>query len=97
MESIFYLFRITGDSYYRNVGWDLIRSIHKHTHVDSGGYTSVGNVNDPSGSRLGTQESFFMAETLKYAYLLFSDPRFMSLDEWVFNTEAHPFRILSKS
>ena len=35
--------------------------------------------------------SFFLAETLKYLYLLFSPPDLISLDTYVFNTEAHPF------
>jgi len=34
-----------------------------------------------------------MAETLKYFYLIFSDPDLISLDDYVLNTEAHPFRI----
>ncbi|KAI5281556.1 mannosyl-oligosaccharide alpha-1,2-mannosidase, partial [Ascosphaera acerosa] len=34
-------------------------------------------------------ESFWLAETLKYFYLLFSDERFLPLDQVVFNTEAH--------
>ena len=34
-----------------------------------------------------------MAETLKYFYLIFSEPSLISLDEWVFNTEAHPLKI----
>ena len=34
-----------------------------------------------------------MAETLKYYYLLFSPRDLLSLDDYVFNTEAHPFRI----
>jgi len=37
-------------------------------------------------------ESFWMAETLKYFFLIFSEPGVVSLDEWVLNTEAHPFR-----
>jgi mannosyl-oligosaccharide alpha-1,2-mannosidase len=37
-------------------------------------------------------ESFWTAETLKYFYLAFSRDDMVSLDEWVFNTEAHPFR-----
>ena len=36
-------------------------------------------------------QSFFLAETLKYLYLLFS------LDEWVFNTEAHPLKIVARN
>lgn len=41
-------------------------------------------------------QSFFLAETLKYLYLLFSPPSVISLDDWVFNTEAHPLRIVTR-
>lgn len=34
-----------------------------------------------------------MGETLKYFYLIFSEPDVISLDDWLFNTQAHPFRI----
>lgn len=37
--------------------------------------------------------SFFLAETLKYLYLLFSDDTVLSIDDYVFNTEAHPLRV----
>lgn len=43
--------------------------------------------------KIDKMETFFLAETLKYLYLLFSPRDVLSLDEWVFNTEAHPFRI----
>ena len=36
---------------------------------------------------------FFIAETLKYLYLIFSEDDIISLDKYVFNTEAHPFLI----
>ena len=39
-------------------------------------------------------QSFFLAETLKYLYLLFSPTTVIPLDEWVFNTEAHPLKIV---
>ena len=39
--------------------------------------------------------SWFLAETLKYLYLLFDDTNSFKLDEWVFNTEAHPLPIFS--
>ena len=42
--------------------------------------------------RVDRMESFWMAETLKYFYLTFAEPDVVSLDEFVFNTEAHPFR-----
>ena len=42
-------------------------------------------------------QSFWLAETLKYLYLLFSPSNTISLDEWVFNTEAHPFPLQPQS
>lgn len=41
-------------------------------------------------------QSYFLSETLKYLYLLFSPSSVISLDEWVFNTEAHPLRIVTR-
>lgn len=38
-------------------------------------------------------QSFFLAETLKYLYLLFSPDDVIPLNQWVFNTEAHPLKI----
>ena len=38
-------------------------------------------------------QSFWLAETLKYLYLLFSPSSIIPLSDWVFNTEAHPFRL----
>jgi mannosyl-oligosaccharide alpha-1,2-mannosidase len=34
-------------------------------------------------------ESFFLSETLKYFYLLFSDKVIIPFDKYVINTEAH--------
>jgi mannosyl-oligosaccharide alpha-1,2-mannosidase len=45
------------------------------------------------GEKEDYMESFWMAETLKYFYLCFADPELVGLDEWVLNTEAHPFRL----
>jgi mannosyl-oligosaccharide alpha-1,2-mannosidase len=41
------------------------------------------------------QESFFLAETLKYLYLMFSDD-LVDLTKHVFNTEAHIFPLISE-
>lgn len=42
-------------------------------------------------------ESFWLAETLKYFYLLFSDDRKeIDLEKFVFNSEAHPLPIRSE-
>ncbi|XP_034547328.1 mannosidase, alpha, class 1B, member 1b [Notolabrus celidotus] len=95
VESLFYLYRFTGDLKYRDWGWDILKSFNKYTKISSGGYTSINNVRDPDyTSPRDKMESFFLGETLKYLYLLFSDdPDLISLDQYVFNTEAHPLPI----
>lgn len=42
--------------------------------------------------QVDSMESFWLAETLKYFFLIFEDFEVVSLDEWVLNTEAHPLR-----
>lgn len=107
VESLFYMYRITGDDIYREWGWQMFKSFVKHTAVIEkaeltlGGaehaithrvksFTSLGNADKVPPEERDNMESFWMAETLKYFYLLFSDRDFISLEEHVFNTEAHP-------
>lgn len=92
IESYFIMWRLTKDPKYREWGWEAVQALEKHCRV-SGGYTGIKNVYLEDPSQDDVQQSFFLAETLKYLYLLFSDDSLMSLDEWVFNTEAHPLPI----
>lgn len=55
------------------------------------GFTSLSNVEVVPPVKRDNMESFWLAETLKYFYLLFSDRDFISLEENVYNTEGHPF------
>ncbi|KAI9889053.1 MAG: mannosyl-oligosaccharide alpha-1,2-mannosidase [Vezdaea aestivalis] len=92
VESLLYMYRITGDEMYREWGWEMFQSFVMHTAVSEGkgGYTSLENVMEVPAKQRDNMESFWLAETLKYLYLLFSDKDFMNLEEVVFNTEAHP-------
>ena len=63
--------------------------------MGSGGYTGVRDVFNDKVPTDDVQQSFFIAETLKYLYLLFSEDSVLPLDSWVLNTEAHPFPILT--
>ena len=45
-----------------------------------------------SKKKADSMESFFLAETLKYLYLLFAPPETLDFDAVTFNTEAHPLR-----
>lgn len=51
------------------------------------------DVNKIPVKQVNGMETFWVAETLKYLWLLFSPDEVLSLDEWVLNTEAHPLRI----
>ncbi|KAL1923069.1 uncharacterized protein VTP21DRAFT_9445 [Calcarisporiella thermophila] len=91
IESLFYFYRLTGDTQYQDVGWKIFKSIDLYCKTPSG-FSGLNDVTRLDGGQNNNQESFFFAETLKYLYLLFS-PDTIPLDKWVFNTEAHPFRI----
>ncbi|MCI4392803.1 hypothetical protein PGIGA_G00150120 [Pangasianodon gigas] len=99
VESLFYLYRFTKDKKYQTWGWEIFQNFNKYTRVETGGYTSINNVRDPkSPSPRDKMESFFLGETLKYFYLLFSDNLdLINLDTYIFNTEAHPLPIWPKA
>lgn len=90
VESFMYLWRKTGDQKYRDWGWDIFQAFETQTKLPTG-YTGLRDVN--TGEKDDKMQTFFLAETLKYLYLLFSPSTVIPLDEWVFNTEAHPMRI----
>lgn len=85
------MYRITGDPAWMEKGWRMWEAIIKATRTEVG-HSAVDDVLDRNPVQLDEMESFWLAETLKYFYLLFSTPDTISLDEWVLNTEAHPFR-----
>ncbi|KAK6535934.1 mannosyl-oligosaccharide alpha-1,2-mannosidase [Arthrobotrys megalospora] len=90
VESLFLMWRMTGDEIYREWGWKIFKAFMKHSAVGGGGFTSLDTVlRVPPGQR-DNMESFWLAETLKYFYLLFSPNDLLPLTEVVFNTEAHP-------
>ena len=92
IESVFYMYRITGDPKYQDMGWKMFQAIDKHTRTEYGN-ARLADVYREDGPKDNVMESFWLAETLKYFYLLFSEQDLISLDDFVFSTEAHPFRI----
>ncbi|RKP37885.1 glycoside hydrolase, partial [Dimargaris cristalligena] len=91
IESLFILWRITKKVEYREMGWKIFMAFEKFARLESGGYTSLHDVTVVPPPREDKMETFFLAETLKYLYLLFSPDSVVPLTEYVFNTEAHPF------
>lgn len=96
VESLWYLYHLTANSTYQDWGWRIFEAIERHARVPSGGYASLSNVMDVHNvGQRDSMESFFTAETLKYLYLLFSDDQStLNLNDFVFNSEAHPLPVL---
>lgn len=98
IESLFVLYRITGKKDLLDIAWRMFSAITKATETKFA-FSAIEDVH-PAATYPGLQqtvkmdsmESFWLAETLKYFYLIFSEEQQISLDEWVLNTEAHPFR-----
>lgn len=80
---------------YQDWGYQIFQAFMKYTKVEGIGFSSINNVKSPTKPGWRDKlESFFLAETLKYFYLLFSDDfNLIPLDKYVFNSEAHPLPI----
>ncbi len=89
IESAAYLFHYTGDRKYFDMGKTMFESIVKHCKTDEA-YAEIEDVR--TMKKKDDMQSFFLAETLKYAYLLFSDQQQLDFKNTIFNTEAHPMQ-----
>lgn len=93
VESMFVLNQLTGDPVYREWGWEVFQAIEKYCKTQFA-YGALSNVQNTNAKPRDKMESFFLAETLKYLYLLQDpDTEIDILHKHVFNTEAHPLRI----
>lgn len=92
IESVFVLYRTTAREDLLETAWGMFLAIEKMTSTTLAN-SAVNDVTTPGKpSASDSMESFWLGETLKYFYLMFAGEQVVSLDEWVFNTEAHPFR-----
>jgi len=89
IESTYYLHHSTHDPEYRRMGETIFNDFVKHCRTETG-YAALQNV--ITKEKRDEMESFALAETFKYFYLLFASPETLDLDKVVFNTEAHPLR-----
>ncbi|XP_023963423.3 mannosyl-oligosaccharide 1,2-alpha-mannosidase IC isoform X1 [Chrysemys picta bellii] len=92
VESYMYMWRLTHDPKYRQWGWEVVKALEKYCRVEAG-FSGIRDVYTTTPNHDNMQQSFFLAETLKYLYLLFCDDDVLSLEDWVFNTEAHPLPV----
>eukprot|EP00930_Biecheleria_cincta_P099769 TRINITY_DN91384_c0_g1_i1.p1 TRINITY_DN91384_c0_g1~~TRINITY_DN91384_c0_g1_i1.p1 ORF type:complete len:586 (+),score=92.38 TRINITY_DN91384_c0_g1_i1:153-1910(+) len=92
LETLFYLYRVTGEQIYRDWSWKIFQAINNHTKTEFGfaAATEVSHVPVPLKD---SEETFMGAETLKYALLIHLPASTLPLDKYVLNTEAHPLPI----
>ncbi|KAK5730857.1 hypothetical protein LTR15_000795 [Elasticomyces elasticus] len=89
IESLFVLYRITGDRVLQDKAWNMFCNISNVAKTKIA-YAGLEDVRHAQPKLIDTMESFWTAETLKYFFLIFSLPDVISLDTYIFNTEAHP-------
>ena len=89
VESAYTLYRTTKDPRYPEMGRTFFESLVRYCRTDSG-YTVLKSVVTKEKGDL--MPSYFLAETLKYLYLLFAPDSTLEFPAVVFNTEAHPLR-----
>ncbi len=93
IESVFVLYRITGRPELLESAWDMFTAITRT-------WGALNNTSlEPDSTRRTPQAAdllapSWMGATLKYFYLIFGDPALASLDDFVFNAEAHLLRRL---
>jgi len=95
IESVFIMYRITGDRKWQEAAWRMFEAIEKVSRTDIAASALLDITVDPKTSmpqKMDSMESFWLAETLKYFYLCFQEFDVVSLDDFVLNTEAHPLR-----
>ncbi|KAF8450427.1 glycoside hydrolase family 47 protein [Boletus edulis BED1] len=88
IESTWYLYRATRDTFYLDIGERVLRDITIRAKVDCG-LTGIKDLR--TNARDDRMESFALSETLKYLYLLFDEENRLNSDDshYVFSTEGH--------
>ncbi|KAF4438216.1 class I alpha-mannosidase 1B [Fusarium acutatum] len=101
IESLYYAYRATGDRKYQDWAWEAFESLNRMCKVE-GGYTGLKSVmktkDDKTRKFVDKMESFWLAETLKYLYLMFAEDSELQVRndgkmKYVLNTEAHPLLV----
>jgi mannosidase alpha-like ER degradation enhancer 2 len=90
IESAYYLYHYTHNEKYLEMGKTFLDDIVKYCRTDAG-FAELKSV--VTKEKNDGMESFFLAETLKYLYLLFAPEKTLDFNKIIFNTEAHPIKI----
>lgn len=88
IESTYFLYKATSDPYYLEIGKTVIDNLERFARVPCG-FAAIKDLN--THSHEDRMDSFVLAETFKYLYLLFAEEEelLLDMDGFIFNTEAH--------
>jgi len=88
VESTYFLYQATKDPYYLTVGKHIIDSLEKYARVPCG-FAALKDLRTLSHEN--KMDSFVLAETFKYLYLLFSEEseHVININDFILTTEAH--------
>jgi len=87
IESAYYLYCLSGDPQYLQMGETCLESLVKYCKTEAGYASLISVVTKEKSDRM---ESFLLSETFKYLYLLFASSETLNFQEVIFTTEAHP-------
>jgi hypothetical protein len=100
IEAMFYMQRFHPEAHdeWGAKAWAMYEKMEQHLKVPSG-WVGLADAMRLDSEKRDKMESFFVAETLKYAFLTAATRETaaeqLPLSDWVFNTEAHPFKVMS--
>jgi hypothetical protein len=88
IESAYYLYYFTKEVKYKEMARQYFNDLMAYCRTDVA-FTCIEDVT--TKKQKDHMETFFLAETMKYLYLVFANPPGINPDKCVFSTEAHPF------
>ncbi|KAG8883136.1 hypothetical protein FRB99_004612, partial [Tulasnella sp. 403] len=88
VESLYILWKTTGDKKWRERGWQICEAYNNHARTPVA-YSGIRRVDTLLVRWTDSMPSWFLAETLKYCYLIASDDDLLPFDRYVLTTQAH--------
>ena len=82
IESIFIHYRLTGEKDLLDAAWCMFTAIEKQTRTEYAN-AMISDVRIEDSQKINKMESYWLAETLKYFYLIYSEANVVSLDDYV--------------
>ena len=94
MESLFVLWRVTGQAQYREWAWAIFRAFHQHCRVESGGYANLDSVLQAHPSSLLFSPAFVLELRIIFPLWVHTPVPFVESSDWDFNLMLGPCPML---